>query len=84
MSFPSSGVYKIKNVETGTYLNLEGAGTAVGTSIIGFHDDGTAANLVLTLRISIEAVITVLTTLPTVASNYRRRYWNYYFPNQCR
>jgi len=43
MSFPSTSVYKIKNVETGTYLNLRGEDPDSGTAIVGYHDDGTAA-----------------------------------------
>jgi hypothetical protein len=51
MSFPSSGVYKVKNVETGTYLSVEGESTEVGAAIVGYRNSGGAGSLVLALRL---------------------------------
>jgi hypothetical protein len=48
MSFPTNGVYMIKNIGRDLMLDLKGNNTAEGTPIQGFAGNGTMAQQVST------------------------------------
>jgi hypothetical protein len=61
MSFPTNGVYMIKNIGRDLMLDLKDNNTTEGTPIQGFVRNGTVAQQVLSIRIRTHFVTGSLT-----------------------